>query len=330
MNIPEHRTSRPEPTTIEAIDPELIDCSGAWILWPQEPDRAFIRSMQAVGQLEPILVCPGHERWQLVSGYTRVQACRTLQVPVVALHSRFEDVLTRGVAYIQLNRTRQVDHGGLVKGMRFFQEHVPGKGFRSTVETELGFLASPRELQALVAWSELETSWDRHLDLGRCPLELSLLLGPMEPGDRAALEPLFEPLAWSRNKARNLVTWLREAAVMHGATVVELIDKTGLLSRAASEASPRDRQEAIMARVRTLRYPVLTKLEREFDVLAKGIRRRSAWKIKPEQHFEANGFILEAKAKRREDLCKLVAELQALVEEDAFRPVFDWQEAALD
>jgi len=329
MNIPGHRTTRPESTTIELIDPELLDCSGAWLLWAQEPDRAFVQSVRAVGQLEPALVCPGHGHWQLISGYKRVMACRTLGIPVMALRSRFEEVLLRGVVYVQLNRTRHVGHAGLVKGMRFFQDHAAFEDFRRTVETELGTWASPRELQALVAWSDLEPSWDQHLYLGRCPLELGLLLAPMKPADRRALEPLFEPLTWSRNKARNLVTWLSEAAVMHAATVQELIDTAGLLSWAAAEASPKDRQEAILARVRSLRYPALTRLEAEFDALGKGIRRRSAWTVKPEQHFEANGFILQAKVKRREDLGNLAAELQALVEEDAFRPVFDWQETQL-
>lgn len=322
--------SMPEKIELERLDPELIDCSGDWLFWSEEPDSSFVRSVQSLGQLEPILVSTDNGRWELISGYKRVRACQKLKTAVTVLHTKIESQMAKGVVYVQLNRTRDIHPVGLVKGMRFFYDHVEPSEFEQTVKQELGPLSSARELHALLAWAGLEDDWDSHLQAGRCPLELGLVLTRMAQADRQAVEPLFGHLAWSKNKAQHLLTWLSEAAVMKKVQVQALIEQAELLDCAASAMSPKDRQEEILARVRAVRYPRLTELEREFEGLEKRVRTSTRWHITPQQHFESNGFVLQAKVKNLQDLQNLSAELQSLEHDDRVQAFFDWQHRALD
>ena len=320
----------PETVELLRLDPELIDCSGSWLFWSREPDNSFVQSVKSLGQLEPVLVSPDNERWQLVSGFQRVKACQKLRTPVAALQKRCASQVERGVVYMHLNRTRQIDPIDRVNGMRFFQTQLGPEAFEQTVKQEFGPLGSARELHALMAWSELDKAWDSHLGAGRCQIELGLVLTRMNRADRQAVEPLFRHLAWSRNKARHLLTWLSEAAVMTNSSVQDLIDQAELLECAASDMSPKDRQEEILARLKALRYPRLTRLESEFEALEKRVRQGTSWRITPQQHFESNGFVLQARVRSLQDMQNLTQELQSMDNDHRVQAIFDWQHRALD
>lgn len=305
-----------------------IDCSGAWLFWAEPPDAAFVRLMETMGQLEPVLVAQEQGCYRLVTGYKRVLACQKLQRPVRCRIMTADDRM-KGRVYLHLNRQRRITGSGLVRALRFFQA-VPGCKDRTGLESEFEGLIPAKMLKVLLHWLHLEPFWDAGLHAGRVPFEAGPILSGLEPLDRQACEPFFTELAWSWNKARQFLTQLLESAKRDGLQPAALLRQERLAEILGKELSPNDCLKALLQRSERIRYPVLTRLEHSFQTVQADSVRKTRWRILPEQHFESNGFVLQTRISSPQDLERSLGQLQRLSEQGAFEPVWHWQQENLD
>ncbi|MCF8109814.1 MAG: ParB N-terminal domain-containing protein [Desulfohalobiaceae bacterium] len=314
--------------TNAALAAESIDCSGAWLFWAEPPDAAFVGLIEKVGQLEPVLVAREQGCCRLVTGYKRVLACQKLQRPVRCRIMNADDRM-KGRVYLHLNRQRRITGADLIRALRFFQT-VPGCKDRIGLESEFEGLVPGKMLGVLKHWLHLEPFWDAGLHAGRVPFEAGPILSGLEPLDRQACEPFFRELAWSWNKARQFLTQLLESAKRDGLQPEALLRRERLTEILGKELSPNDCLKELLQRSHSIRYPVLTRLEQGFQTVQADCIRKTRWRILPEQHFEINGFLLQTRVSSPQDLERSLDQLQRLSEQDAFEPIWHWQQESLD
>lgn len=312
-------------TTLAA---ESIDCSGAWLFWAEPADAAFIRLIEKMGQLEPVLIAREQGRFRLVTGYKRVAACRELQRPVRYRSINGND-LCKGRMYLHLNLQRRITGSGLVRAARFFQSVSDSKD-RNGLESEFEGLVPAKMLGVLKHWLHLEPFWDEGLHAGRVPFEAGPVLAGLEASDRQACEPFFTELSWSWNKARHFLNQLLESAGRDGLQPAALLRRERLADILQKELSPNDCLKELLQRSASIRYPVLTRLEGSFQAVQADCVRKTRWRILPEQHFETNGFLLQTPVRSRKDLERSLEQLRRLLEQEAFEPVWQWQQEHLD
>jgi ParB family chromosome partitioning protein len=301
-----------------------VDESGPWQFWSGEPDQWLQDSVRVRGQLQPVLVAEEEGRVLLVSGYKRLLACRRLGVPLAARPVSGDEV-DKGLMHLHDNSARRPDEILLVRGARYFQERIAPDGISDLLRRELAVFCPDRTLRALLNWIRLERSWDAHLAQARIHLEAAPLLAPMGHSGRGALEPFFRDLSWSRNNARNFLTWISEAAARDGCSEAEIVERHGLDQILRQDLSPRDRLDRLTRAARAIRFPELTRLESGFDSLSRELSRGTSWRILPAQGFETNDLHIETRVRQEGDLRKAAQDLHRIAESDLMHTLRRWQ-----
>ena len=115
---------------------EIGEHYGRYRLHLPEAERAMARSLERYGQLSPIVVCRRQERYELIDGFKRLAAARTLaRLSHLSARLLEADERTAKAAIYGLNRAHagvggSLDHSGAGAGRR----HEPG-GSRRVVGT---------------------------------------------------------------------------------------------------------------------------------------------------------------------------------------------------
>ena len=191
------------------LEPEEIDTSGDWLFWSEKTDESFCAQLASWGQLVPVLVAYEKGKWLLVSGQKRVNACRSTRQSVLGLQVDADD-WTKGIIYIQANLDKQIDAKKALAALRYFQQIAEGTDWW---EQALGYLQISVKgpwAKSLSNWLKLPRSWDNHLYAEHIELVCAPLLARFDKDELDVLEDFFSILAWSRNNARNFLTWLCE------------------------------------------------------------------------------------------------------------------------
>jgi len=313
-----------EDTELLHLEPDSVSASGAWLFWPREPDEAFIRSLTVTGQIDPVLACRDPSGWSLLTGYKRLMACRKLGRRVLAREVR-ADPLTRGKIAFWSNWPRWIVPEECLPPARYFQGLCPANDLQDVLHELLGSFLNSRQLDDLTLWLQLPEDQDRHVLAGRLPLESGRLMSRFELVELEALDPFLAGLSWSRNKARQFLTWLLEASRREGREVGELIAEAGLNDTLQADLSPKDRLESLLAQARRLRYPHLTQLEQEFQRLQTEVRKATLWNVRAEPGFEGDRIFLTAPVASRNNLYRAVRDLEKLAEGGYFEAIWNWQ-----
>lgn len=309
--------------TLMTVHPRDLDVSGEHLLWPGEPSPELARSLEAQGQMTPVLADFSTRRPTLVAGARRVKALLTLRLPALALDVRpdpGEDPDTaRALAYLASNQGREHGEARLVAAARYFQGRMAFAGFLEQAGPLLGLDPADRRVRHLRAWLSLPGWMDELLEAGNLPLAGAEALARFPAGDLDALRPYLAAARWSRNHLENVLEWLAETGLARGVGLAEVLAASELPAVLAAELSPADRVNRLVLGARRLRLPRLCALEAGFAGLARTAAAGTNWRIHPSQGFESDAVRLEIRIGDREDLAKAVRDLAAMAE----RPHWD-------
>lgn len=295
-----------------------IDASGQWLFWTAPPSPALRRSIERHGQLTPVLVDASGGFPVLVAGAARVAALADAGREALCLDLGPLDAVERGLAYLQSNIEHEPSDARVVAAMRYFRS-IPGADMAPALES-LALEPRSKRLRLVEAWLDLPTGWDRLMD--GAPLACAELLAGFPPQDLAALEPLFDGLAWSRGNAVNLLTWLRETCLRDGESVAGLLAGCGVREILAEGLSPKDAMARISRQVRQRRFPRLCALERDFAEASRRVASGTRWRIAQPDQFESDTVELSARAKNADDIRAASAELARLAAREDLDALF--------
>ena len=311
------------------LQAEGIDCSGAWLRSSADPDASFMSSVAEFGVMEPVLVAQKGDFWTLVSGWKRVSACAQLKTGVPCVSVQGDD-LSLARIYLQMNRARFSSGTQALIWARNVGRHVPQEKAEDLWNQELRPLLSAKEWRALRAWLQVDPAFDPVLCQGHVPFELGPVLASLSPEEGRQLLPLFADMAWSFNKARQVVTWAAERARRAGGSVQEVCAECGVWDILNQDLSPKDAQRAVLEHIRAARFPQLTRLEQAFAQAQSQAVGRTSWRILPEQHFESNGLTLQVRVRSQQEAEQVASSLHSVISSLSFTALWNWQDRELD
>ena len=303
---------------VQSRDPHQIDTAGPWLLRRKEADGALVESIRQVGQMAPVLVARDGGQERLVAGTARLDAARQLGVPVSIRLVEAKD-RDKGVLFVADNAGQAPDEALLVRCRRFFSDSMPEAEMETRVLPLLGMDPRSRPWRLARQWTLLPAAWDTPLFEQRLPLAAAPVLLRFTAQELGAVLPLFQSLSWSRGNALRLLEWLLAVSRREDSTPEEVLQRVKARELLQVSLSPKDTMEALLTRLRNVRYPELTRLERRFAQTSTPLSRGTFWRLSPEQHFETGRVRLEAAAGSREDLRRAVVELERLAEQE------EWQ-----
>lgn len=307
------------------LNPEEIDISGEWILWPREPSNTLLNSLKNQGQLQPVLV-QGQNPSRLIAGYSRVSALRELGRDVLAIQADLAEK-DPGLAYVQSNCGQEPATGQKIAALRYCRGNAD---LLKEMYPALGIDASSREHTQWENWLGVEEKWDSLLSREHLPLRAGGFLAEMSPEDREALYPFFRKLSWSKSNALKFFTWLTEKARMQGVSAAELIREKGLREILNADLSPKDATAGIMARLFSLRFPRAAAFMEKKEALCREITAGTGWRAAHTKNLESAELSFSAAANSTAQMKKLARELAEMAESGAFEKWLALRENTLE
>ncbi|GAB6037418.1 hypothetical protein JCM15519_19770 [Fundidesulfovibrio butyratiphilus] len=318
------------PVSLQSVTvhPRDLDVSGAHLLWAEEPSPALSASLEACGQMVPLLVDFEPQRPVLVAGYKRVLALRALRRPALALGFFPQPGLDPGLAwaeaYLAANQAQPPDEARLVRAVRFFTARGGFAAFLAHAAPHLGLAPRDKRLDQLQAWTTLPAWLDgpaatspdhagaRTLSQPLAPLSLAPRLAALPENDLAALRPFLEAVRFSRNHLDNLLTWLGESALARRTSLADLLDRPECARALETGLAPSDRLARLAQAARRLRNPALVDLEERFAKGAKALTAGTRFKVLPSPGFETDAVRLEVSLAAPRDLARAARDLETL------------------
>lgn len=295
-----------------------LDCSGAWLFWQRDIESPLRQSLEAQGQLVPVLIDGSGGRPVLIAGAARVTCLAELGRDVLCVDLGSLGARDKGLVYVNSNFGLEVSETRLVAALRYF---AGMDGDMDDVFPVLGVEPRSKTARLAMTWLALPGHWDAALARGALPLACAEQLAAFDAGDLIALEALFARLSWSRGNAANVLTWLREICLRDGLPVREIMAGMGVAEILAADLSPKDTMARLTQTVRRSRFPELTCLERGFSELSR-LACGTRWRITQPDQFESDSVEFTVRVSGRTQLEQAARDLTDIAARDVWGAFF--------
>ncbi|MFP4107801.1 MAG: ParB/RepB/Spo0J family partition protein [Desulfonatronovibrio sp.] len=300
------------------ISPKEITLSDPCLFWAREPEQDFVRSIERIGQIEPVLIMDISGRKTLVAGYRRARALIRLGRDIMALEIPPAGEYQKGLVYLLSNQNQSLNPGKIIPALRYFQS---AGSLSQEVWTELEIKPGSKMQTLWQNWLDLPFAWDTLLAQGNISLECSRTLKHAGPEDLQCLFPFFSRLSWSRNNSINLLTWLHEKARMDHKGLRQLVEELNLASILDTDLSPQDKIKTILKLAFQARYPVLSTMKNDLEQRLRSTAAGSGWRVEHRDEFESREIQFSTRINSRHDLKKALAGLERIYQSGALD---DW------
>ncbi len=279
----------------------LLDQKPFGFSFPQFDQRLF-DSIAGVGLISPpILLLEGRsKKFIIVSGFRRILACKKIGMKALPCFIIEEDVKNKeyeklidlnlkiNLSHRKLNNIEMANLFGLLVKIGTPEEKIIKKYMPELkMEKSRKIYEDILSLNSLDARSKIKTiEW-------QLPLKTSLALAKFSPASRGSVVKLLEILNPGVNKFKEIILLLEEVAFLQKRSVASVI-KRDLFDILRDKKLDRNKQtEKIRQKLKELRYPQLTKLEKKWNKCVKDLLLPPEVKISPPPSFEGKKVKLE-------------------------------------
>lgn len=297
-----------------------------WGLAPSAANLERLRaSMEDVGLLAPPWLRPlAGERWQVVTGWRRLQAAVQLgweRVPARTLPGATPDSLCLLIHLYDNSFTRGFnlqEQATLAARLLDYWERPP---VVAKFLPYLGLAPAPAHLDRLLKLAVLEQPFQQLAAQGRLALTAAALLFDWSPSERAAALVFLKNLHFSQSKQEEFLQEVARLARREGLSPEEILSRPELQQLLADESldSP-EKTEAVRRRLKQWVYPRFTAAREVFykAVNRLGLSHHPRVRLVPPPAFEGPDFQLEIKFRDSGELQQLLEEIARLTRQEDF------------
>ncbi len=292
-----------------------------------DPD-ALLASIRAVGLINPPVLRQRQDfKYQIVCGFRRVEACKTLgwhEIKARVLKARSTELDSLKLAILDNRSHRQLNVVEQARGIQKLSPHLPPRNRLHVLSSLLGFPQNPKVLKKIEALSRLPgailagvtneiVSFERAVDLSRFSHE-----------DGLSLFELFKLLKLSQNKQREIITLVQEIAIREDLQPKDILQSreiTTILDR--PELNRNERGSKIRAYLKRRRFPRLTKAEERFSKELKALKLNEHMHMTAPPYFEGEQYTLRMTFKSVKDFDERRKTLDAMARNPAMKRLLE-------
>lgn len=288
-------------------------------------DSRLLRSVRAIGVLQPVIITARQERQVLVAGWRRIEAARSCgleELPALEIAEKIGDLAVFLVAFFENYGQRPFSLAEKSLAIRKFYD------FRlranEIIERILPLLELPPERRMLELMLEVSVLEERFLQVIHRrdwkPVTAEQLLS-FPPAERAWLLSLIEKL--THNQQREVIESFYSLKRKTGKSLEDLVRKeklagpTGRLLK--GEISAADR---LLAALREEKSPLLSGLRQSIEVEVRNLGLPEKVRLDYDRALEETILRISLEAKEVTDLKKALQSLSASLENPEWRRLF--------
>lgn len=280
----------------QVTDDEIEEETPFLLSWGFD-NKGLKTSLARVGQVSPLVLQPYKGCLRLICGHRRRLALRDLDRREYSAIILPEKIDSRQALVLALEDNlghRTFNDAEKALALSLLARYFPPQ---ELIEQYMPRLGLPRRSETLDLFLKLVKLGPECLSaLARGDLDpvTGEFLADMTLKDRLAVVSLLERLRPGRNKRRQIVTWLTEIGRREGLTLGGIIRDQRMEEILASDSLSRPKKEKqVRARLRTRRYPHLSRLEKDQKKLINSINLPSFIRLEPPPNFEGLDFSIQ-------------------------------------
>jgi ParB family transcriptional regulator, chromosome partitioning protein len=284
----------------------------------RRPNDALKRSIRTVGLINPPIVRTQNDQFIVVSGFARVDACRSLQWPEIPVRVLPTETAFAQCALIAVSDNaalRELNVVEMARALDLLTRAATDTHERVRLMESIGLAANPQLLDKLGQVTQMSDHLQQGLCDGTIALPMALRLHALD--DRRAAEQLgilFIELEWSLSRQREFLDWVQAIAQREGVEMLEVVnDPQLMLWRQDTEMDRGHKSQLIRMHIKKRRYPSITAFETHYSQTVKSLQISQGAQLIPPPHFEGQTYSLKLDFKNQDELEKRSREVQRLV-----------------
>ena len=286
-----------------------------------KPDlKPFIGS---AGLLQPPLLLPKEDKWIVVCGFRRIEACNDLkirQIPawiLAADHSRNDNIriaIADNASQRSLNVVEQARALGLICSTADRVQSLE-------MAAAFGLPASRKTMNRIMPVAQMSQPLQEGLLTGQIALPVALQIHRMGGDDAQELSTFFLSIHTGLNVQRELMDRIIDICRRDRISIAELIHAKAIAAILKDTDAPMpQRVQQLRGHLKEQRYPELSKTENRYQDLVKSLRLNSRLQLQPPPFFEGKTYRLSLSIESRKQLKSLKADLDRLIDHPSILP----------
>jgi len=285
----------------------------------------LILSIKNVGLLNPPILIKKASGLQIISGFRRISACLSLgmaQIPARILDSDRKKLecaklaITENSLQRTLNLIEQSRSFYMLSGFYKDNDHLAGAA------SALGLPDNPSIIKKVKKICNLSREIQNGVLSNTISLAMALELEMLEKDEGAALAILFDNLKLSLNKQREIITYIKEIAIIDNISILNLLTKSHL--REIADDNDLDKNQKInkiRLYLKQRRFPEITRAEKELEIKIKNLKLSSNMKLIPPKNFEASTYFLNLQFASMEQLRENKTEIEKIIQNPILKDI---------
>jgi len=284
----------------------------------------LVSSVEAVGLINPpILKHRQEQKYQIVCGFRRVLACKTLgwdKIESCVLSEKLADFDLLRLAVLDNRSHRQLNVVEQARGISKLAPHVPPRDRLRLLSSLLGFPENRKVFEKLEALSGLPEPIQGGVVEETISFEGAVFLARLSPEDASSCFHMLKPLRLSQNKQTEIITWVQEIAIREDIQPEELIRSEDVRTILENpDLNRNERSSKLRAYLRKRRFPNLAQAEEKFSREAGTLKLDEHVHLSPPPHFEGGSYSLRMTFKTLEDFNKRLNALTDIAKNPALK-----------
>ena len=292
-----------------------------------DPD-ALVASIRAVGLINPPILRQRHDfKYQIVCGFRRVMACKTLgwrEINARALKGSPSEVDTLKLAILDNRSHRELNVVEQARGIQKLSLHLPSRNRLQMLSSLLGFPQSQKVFKKIDALSLLPEVIQAGIIDEIVSFEAAVGLSGFSHEEALSFFELFRVLKLSQNKQREVITLVQEIAIRENLKPVEVLQSKevrAILDR--PELNRNEKGAKARACLKRRRFPTLAKTEEGFSKELKALKLNEHIHMTAPTYFEGGPHTLRMTFKSMEDFDERRKTLDAMAKNPALKRLLE-------
>lgn len=287
----------------------------------------LILSIKSVGLLNPPILIKKTSGFQIISGFRRISACLSLgmtQIPARIVDSdrkKLECVkfaITENSLQRTLNLIEQSRSFYMLSGFYKDNDHL------TETASALGLPDNPSIINKVKKICKLPHDIQNGVLSNTISLSMALELEMLEKDEGSALAILFDNLKLSLNKQREIITYIKEIAIIDNISIINLLTKSHLREIAYDNDLDRNQKiNKIRLYLKQRRFPEITRAEKEREIKIKKLKLGTNMKLIPPKNFEAATYSLKLKFASIEQLQENKTALEKIIQNPTLKEILE-------
>lgn len=281
-----------------------------------EFDQELFDSISSIGLITPPILLPEKKgnKFLIVSGLKRILACKKLKMKTLPCFILKEEIQNYE-KFISLNLKINLSHrelSDIEKANLFKLLNKSGLSQNKIVEKympKLKLEKSRKIYEDILSLNSLNIRSKKKIIEWQLPLKVSVALARYSKADRDSIIKIVETLMPGINRLKEIMMLLEEIALLKKCSITEITKQCLINIIKDSKTGRKERTEKIRQKLKELRYPQMTKLEKRWNECLRNLHLPPEIKITPPLSFEGEKIKLEISFSTKETLTNSLLKL---------------------